>query len=327
MSNVTVLKPTPRESIDATIEVRILTIGEMEQWNLPPVQGTFRLNKKVLEYVSDLKSNGGIIGGTIRLGRLPNDPRLWLVDGLHRREGARMSGLSEFLAEIRTRDYASMGELADDFVKMNTPLSRKRPDDILRALEENLPALQIIRKQCPFVGYDNIRRCSSTSATVGMTQVLRCWHGASQETPGGFGGSSNPAEIARSLDNADVEQISTFLNTVHGAWGTDAEYYRLWNTLNMTMCMWLFKQLVLTKPDPTRRKKVVSLTVAQFGRCMMSLSAAGDYVDWTLGRNMSERDRSPCYTRIKRVIAARVQQETGRKPNLPQPAWYSGSKK
>jgi hypothetical protein len=307
------------------METRIVTLAELESWQLPPVQGVFKVNKRVLEYVDELKRNGGIIGGVITLGRLPNDARLWKVDGCHRTQGAIMSGLTQFFVEIRTIEFQTMGELAEEYVKMNTPLSRKTPNDILRAMEENLPNMRLLHEQCSFIGYDNIRRCVTSSPIIGMAQVLRTWNGAKQETPGGGGQSGGPREIAEEFDARDVEELSSFLNSVYGAWGMDPEYHRLWGSLNLTMCMWLFQQLVLGKREP--RKKTIYLTVAQFGRCMMSVSASGDYVDWVRGRQMSERDRSPCYTRLKKIIGMRILEDTGQRPMFPQPAWYSGGRK
>jgi hypothetical protein len=53
----------------------------------------------------------------------------------------------------------------------------------------------------------------------------------------------------------------------------------------------------------------------------MSISADSTYVDWLLGRHIGERDRSPCYRRIKDIFAARLEAIQGKKPLLPQPSW------
>ena len=326
MTNVTPIRPngeTPevpqprRKTRTAVTETKLLTADDLRSWQIPPVQGIFKVNKKVLGYIEDLKESGGIIGGVITLGRLPNDPRLWIVDGLHRTSGALVTELLEFIAEVRIIDFPNMGELADEYVKMNTPFRGKRPDDILRAMEENLPCLKLLRAQCDFIGYGNVRRAVTGSPVIGMSQVLKCWFGSKQETPGTSGGI-NPRGLAEQIDEKDIEQLSAFLNTVYAAWGNDPEYYRLWGALNLTMCMWIYHQLVLKKDI---RRKVVMLTVAEFGRCMMSVSAASDYVDWVRGRNMSERDRSPCYTRLRKIMGARITDDTGRRAMFPQPSW------
>jgi hypothetical protein len=47
-------------------------------------------------------------------------------------------------------------------------------------------------------------------------------------------------------------------------------------------------------------------------------------MDWLVGRMLNDRDRSPCYQRIKGIFQKRVEQEKGSKPRLPQPAWSGG---
>lgn len=58
-------------------------------------------------------------------------------------------------------------------------------------------------------------------------------------------------------------------------------------------------------------------------RNWMSVAAAEAYSDWLVGRNLSIRDLSPAYGRLKGIFAGRLEQETGKKPLLPQPAWAS----
>jgi len=57
----------------------------------------------------------------------------------------------------------------------------------------------------------------------------------------------------------------------------------------------------------------------------MSLSADESYLDWLVGRQLRDRDRSPCYGRIRSSFAARFHSETGKKATFPSPAWASSS--
>jgi hypothetical protein len=305
------------------VETRLLTLAEIESWARARSQRPVRVNAKVIKYSEDLKRNGGMIAGLITLGRLPNDPKIYGVNGWHRCEAARMSGLVEFIADVQIKHYDTLAELAQDSIDLNDHLAQSRRDDTLRSQEEILPVLKMIREQCDFVGYDNVRRASSSSAMVSMACALRCWGGSGGETPslGGASIASHPENVTE----PDAQQMCVFLNTAYSAWKDDPQYYRLWANLNLTMTMWLFRQLVLNAPAGSKRH--VTINVAQFRNCLMSLSAAGDYLDWLVGRNMSERDRTPCYGRIRHIFGQRLLNDgyTARRLKFPQPAWARSS--
>jgi hypothetical protein len=50
------------------------------------------------------------------------------------------------------------------------------------------------------------------------------------------------------------------------------------------------------------------------------LSADSHYLDWLQGRH---RDRGPAYSRIKKILTARLSEEMHGKVQLPHPAWAS----
>jgi hypothetical protein len=84
--------------------------------------------------------------------------------------------------------------------------------------------------------------------------------------------------------------------------------------------MWLYRKLVLDKERGVRRYVVLNADL--FKKCMMSVAANADYADWLLGRAIGERDRGPCYTRLKHIFLERLKVEL-HKDNLkmPQPHW------
>ena len=53
----------------------------------------------------------------------------------------------------------------------------------------------------------------------------------------------------------------------------------------------------------------------------MSLSADTNYIDWLSGRKIGDRDRAPAFARIKTLFGNRLQQDRGKRPLMPQPAW------
>jgi hypothetical protein len=87
----------------------------------------------------------------------------------------------------------------------------------------------------------------------------------------------------------------------------------------MTLCVWLYRKVVIAPWSP----KVPKFTKDQFGKGMAALSAANDYLEYLQGRVMSDRDRSPCFNRIKSIVVRRLESETGKKMLFPKPAWVS----
>jgi hypothetical protein len=199
-----------------------------------------------------------------------------------------------------------------------------RPDDILRGLESSLPPLAAIRKACDFVGYDNIRRTGSGSGLVSMSALLRSWYGARYDTPSPNSSGLSAQGMAEALEQRSTHDLIEFLKVAYAAWARDPEYFRLWGNLNLTICMWLWNKLVIDR-DRSGSRRYVVLSSSEFKECLMSVSANGDYLSWLPGRNLTDRDRSPCYVRLKGIFVRRLTaQNKGGKVLLPQPAWASG---
>lgn len=309
------------KAVQSRMETLIISPMMVNTWKIPPFQRPLRVNEKVRTVTEQIKKTEAI-EGVITLGKLKGDPSFWTVDGQHRIEAFKLSELKEAIADVRLVMFDTMGEMADEFVRLNSSLVKMRPDDILRGLESSTPALQTIRRSCEFVGYDNIRR-SGTSPVLSMSTLIRCWIASTYETPATSQGGS-AATVAQNLDQGSVQNLIAFLATAHAAWGRDPEYFRLWGNLNLTLCMWLWNKLVMDQ-DRFGSKRYAVLNVQMFKKCLMSVSADTDYVSWLSGRNLGDRDRSPCYMRLKAIFARRIQEETldGKKPMLPAPAWAS----
>jgi hypothetical protein len=320
MANVIPIKsareaPRSRQSKMETVYV---TTEMVQSWRVPPFQRPLRINEKVRLCAEQIRQDG-VIEGVLTLGRHKDTAALYIVDGQHRIEAFKLSGISEVLADIRVVNFETMADMADQFVLLQSSLVRMRPDDMLRGLEPSCPALALIRKSCEFVGYDNIRR-TSTSPIVGMSMLLRCWICSAGETPTGAKGGCSVAQMAQEIDPGEVSNLIAFLATAHSAWGRDAEYARLWGGLNLTVCMWLWRRLVMERDRGIRR--YVILNAMQFKQCLMALSASGNYLDWLIGRTLNDRDRSPCYGRIKSIFVKRLASDNSdKKPIMPAPPW------
>lgn len=321
MPGVKELPKNAPKTIRSIMDTMLITPEGIERWKKPPFQREVRLTQKVLEAAQELKENGGVISGIITLGKLGADT--YIVDGQHRLEAFKLSGLKEGIADVRICTFDDMGEMGEEFARLNSQLVRFKTDDILRGLEGTNPHLQRIRKQLPFVGYDNLRhKGSAKPKLVAMSTLIRTWFGSEGTTPNHGPPSS---EAARMLDDANTDQIVKVMSICFEAWGQDEENFRLWGSLNLAITFWLWRQLVLREGIVARRGGVepTTLNADEFRACLMALSANAQYVEWLRGRGLRERDRSPAYNRTKAIFAGRLGGMSFGKPRLPIPEWAS----
>lgn len=316
---IVTLKPkTPSEKRTRTVVDTVsFTCDTLRNWRLPDFQRPVKVNDKVRALAEQLKIDDGVMPGIITLGIV--DGVTYLIDGQHRREAFLISGLEQGYTDVRTHYFETLAEAGDEFVKLNSQLVRMRPDDILRGLERSVHALAEIRKQCPFVGFDMIRR-GPTSPIVSMSMVLRAWRGSVYDVPSPQS-SSSTRNLATTLSDDESRGLIDYLRLAVDGLGREPEYARLWGSLNTIICMWLYRRMVLTQHSA----KTPRLTKELFKKCLMSLSANADYLDWLVGRHLGERDRSPAYHKIRNAFAHRLEIETGKKPSMPAPAWASHS--
>lgn len=312
-----ILKPSTEAERETrtTLDTIEVTPHLVRSWKLPPFQRSLRINDKVQSLAQELLRDGGVIPGVMTIGVL--DKERYLVDGQHRREAFLLSGCLVGYCDVRVLHFANMAEMGEEYVRLNSRLVTMRPDDIMRGLEDSYPALRKIRRKCPFVGYDQIRR-NDKAPMLSMSALLRCWAGSGGETPKSGGASATL--LATTLTEDEAEVAIEFLEIAIKAWGRDPAYWRLWSNLNLTMCMWLYRRIVLGN-GLTPLSRTTRLTREQFTKCLMSLSADGTYVDWLLGRNSQSRENSPCYIRIKSIFARRMETETGSRILMPSPPW------
>jgi hypothetical protein len=303
------------------MDTLLLSVDQINAWQTPEWQRPIRANSKVMALAEEMKQTQTIVG-VITLGHMSKDNASYVVDGQHRIEAFRISGLTEVIADIRVVHFDTMAEMADEFVKLNTAIKRMRPDDMLRGLAPNLPNLQRVMRECPFVGYTHVRRKGHSGSLVNLASVLRCWQASINDTPSSGSSSMSITQIAAAQDNESTANLIKLLSLMSHAWGSDPEYFKLWGNLNMTICMWLYRRMVL---DTTRRgsQRVSILTDTQFKQCLGSLSASSSYMDWLVGRLLNDRDRSPALVRIKTIFVRRLIESGVAKPYLPSPSWAS----
>lgn len=322
MGSVISFGSKPPKASQSKMETLIITPKMVNAWKIPPFQRPVCINEKVRRVTEQIRESE-TVEGVLTLGVLRTDSATYyVVDGQHRIEAFRLSAIAEAIVDVRICIFDSMADMAAEFHRLNDSLVRMRPDDILRALESSTPALQAVRKSCEFVGYDFIRR-TTTSPILSMSALLRCWTASNNETPAGSNSGRSAAELAMNLDQQSTQNLIAFLSTAHSAWGRDPEYYRLWGNLNMALCMWLWHKLVLDR-DRYGNKRYIVMSIPEFKKCLMSVSADGDYLAWLPGRNLTDRDRSPCFGKLKTIFSRRLSSESGsKKILLPAPAWAS----
>jgi hypothetical protein len=310
------IKPTTDAQLTThtTTDTLEVTPDVVRSWELPPFQRDLKVTDRLIDIAKEIKANSGVIPGVITLGVLENIR--YKVDGQHRLEAFLQSECLVGYCDVRILYFKTMAEMAAEYYRLNSRIVNMKPDDYLKALESENTALAKLRKRCPFIGYGMIRR-NDKGPILSMSAVLRGWNLASKDTPSGGGCATT--DIAKTLSVDDVDQLGAFLTAAITAWGRDREYMRLWGGLNLTLCMWLYRRLVIEQYST----KTPKLTNEQFGKCLMAVSADSLYLNYLQGRQLSHEHRSPTYNKLKQIFAGRIEVDTGKKPQLPQPSWTS----
>lgn len=298
-----------------TVDTMELTPNLVAAWKLPPFQRRLKINNKVLAVAEKIKADRGVLPGILTLGVLDGD--IYVVDGQHRIHAFTLADLSYGYADVRTVFFGDMAEMADEYEELNSQLVRMQPDDKLRAMELSNVTLQRLRKKCPFIGYDNVRRDSKNSPVLSMSTFIRTWTGSRNDTPN-QGLTCRDAVL--SMNEKDTDDSIEFAQLAFSVWQRDHEFFRLWGAANLSICMWLYRRMVLSE-GTSKTSRWSKLSRDQFRKALMSLSADGVYLDYLVGRTLGDRDRPPTYSRVKAVFHKRLKEETDTKLMFPQPAW------
>jgi hypothetical protein len=302
----------PQRMTRTTVDTIMFTREQAKGWIVDhEIQRELSVNRKVLELADWLRDNKGVIPGVIKLAVVGGDT--YLLDGQHRIAAFMLSGLNDGYADVVTQYFDSLAELGPAFVQQNMQLVRLRSDDVLRAHAKGSPQLTRIMRACSCVTFDQIRRTSDRVGCVSMSTVLRSWKASQAHTP--ISPRFNAIEMAEKLTDIDAEAVIGFLEECDAAWGRDVAASRLWSELNLTLCMWLYRRVVLTRYSP----RVKLLTRGQFRDCLIAASTTRLYVEWLKGRNMG--DRSAGYSRLKMIFAKRLGELLAGAVVLPQPEW------
>lgn len=314
-----IVKPssTSEKQTRTTVDTVEITAKIVASWKNPPFQRDLKNNAKVVAVAEQIARDKGVLPGILTIGVLEGET--YVVDGQHRLSAWAQSGVPIGYADVRMHWFESMGDMAEEFVLLNSSLVKLRPDDILRGMEPSTPALQRIRRKCGFVGYDMIRR-SDKAPVLSMSTFIRNWIGSRSEVPQPW----TSMDSMKALDEDETNKAIDFVTICYDAWHRDHAYRRLWSQLNFSLCAWLYRRMVLGE-HATAAKRATKLTKDEFRKCLMALSAEELYLDYLVGRGMNDRDRSPAYQRIRLVFIRRYMAETGRKLLLPSPPWTHGS--
>jgi hypothetical protein len=195
-----------------TIEI---TPNLVRSWKLPPFQRPLRVNDKLMAISKEIADNDGVVPGVITLGVLKGDSDRYLIDGQHRREAFLLAEVPVGYVDVRVTHYDSMADMAEEFGKLNSRIVNMRPDDLLRALESSNVQLAAIRKRCPYIGYDQIRR-SERAPILSMSAVIRCWDAATKDTP--KPGGSAAITLVAMLEGGKVDEMIGFMDCAMKAW-------------------------------------------------------------------------------------------------------------
>lgn len=297
------------------VEVITFTPERAKEWKIPSFQRPLKVNEKVRALADSIARDGGVLPGILTFGVL--EGAQYLVDGQHRREAFLMSGKPDGYADARFMDFDSMAHMADEYVRLNSALVKMSPDDILRGLEPSIDTLKSIRKACPFVGYSASRN-TERSPILSMSRTLRSWSMASLDVPAG---AKSAVSFVQEMDVTKTNELIAFLTAALDAWGRDLEYERLWSSLNLTLCMWLYKRMVVTSWSA----KSTRMDLEMFRLCLVAL-VNEKYVDWLQGKLLSDIHRAPAYARIATIMKERLSKANWKNVSFPAPDWTKGKK-
>lgn len=302
-------------TVKSSMDTVIVSPDAIAKWKIPPFQRPLKMNAKIRELVDSLKAEGGIIPGVITIGVLSGER--YLVDGQHRIEAFKLTELEEGIVNVRLCHFDSLADMAQEFVNLNSAFVRLKTDDILRGLESSNDALRRLRRKCPFVGYGYFW-ANPSAPIISANTVINLWFSTDGDTPMRRGGV-NTSDLADWLaEDGRADKLADCLECCFTAWGRDKENRRMWSTLNLGLCMWIWKQTVTGKWSG----KSAQITPAIFTKCLMSLSADHEYIDWLHGRaKLSDRDRAPAYRRIRKSFVTRMREEGIARTYFPAPAW------
>ena len=121
-----IVKPssTAEKVTSSVVDTVEITREFLKSLQPPPFQRPFRLNDKVREVSEKIKRDDGVFPGVLTIGVL--NKISYLVDGRHRSEGFLMTDLEKGYADVRTLFCETMGQMADEYVQLNSHIAAMR---------------------------------------------------------------------------------------------------------------------------------------------------------------------------------------------------------
>ena len=298
---------SPQNPIKTVSAMVLITRPKLESILTPDFQRELKITRHVKAQVKEIE-NTGIIPGTLLLGLVAG--KLYRNDGQHRIWAALQTERDSFYAMVQVGEYKDMAELGLAAMIANSSLSRRSPDDNLKAMEPAYPVLKLIRRECPFIGYGG----KSDATVMSMSPALQCWEISKHDSPSNRG-SMQANKIIEKMTPDEAKAMCAVYKLLYSAWGNDRQYKTMWLKLNVTLVTWLWRALV----DSPTSGKVTRLTSDLFRDAIAGLTADAAYMSWLPGRLLRDLDRSPCYTRIKSIIVKRLFAVHSMRVSLPSP--------
>ena len=250
--------------MDCLFKDVLLTIDDLEYLMKPPCQRFVSKTKRVERLTEEMLKTGRLGVGILLVMGLPNG-EVHLVDGNHRIEAFRNSGLKSIIVSVQTKSAKTYKDIAEEYIRCQCSLKTSTVDDKLKGIAVGHPPLQKIAQFCTFVTYK--RASTRSDCLISMSDVVHCWFDASTNPPTRYSGDKGIPieECAKLITDKDAACIIEWLLVCQISLGTVNRV--LWAPLNMTLCLWLYKQMVKggCKGPCTRLK------IAEFGRGLAGL--------------------------------------------------------
>ena len=319
--------PLEIEAQSRVVKIK-LTPEVINSWLIPDWQRHVRTNPKGRQLCEDIKEipilESMIIVGVIqRRGKYV----LYLLDGHHRKEHFLKSGAPYIIIDVKFAYVETMGEMADLYLKCQDQIVKSSPNDNLKGLAVNSKTLNHIIKHCTCVTLD-AARSGASNASVTMSTVIQVWYDSNLDPPKRNTLGSPPksiTDLAKKLTMRDAETIVAFIKICEEVFGFNNESSALWKHINLVLCLWLYRVMVLkTEWEGCEGYKVTYLDDKRFGIGLSALRHSRFYSSMTNKRLGSAVDRKEAYLNMTRWFLSGFPNNNGRtRVRLPKPTWAS----
>lgn len=308
-----------------------LTPDVIKSWLTPYWQRPVRFNAKGRQLTEDIKLtrklDSVMIVGVVKKRNGKFD--LYLVDGHHRKAAFLRSGAPYMDIDVKFVYVDKVEELSPLYLNCQEQITKSTANDNLQGLAVTNEVLQHIKSKCEFITYEGVR-LGTIAHSINMSTVVQIWYDSMLDPPkkNTLTPSVSITELAKKLTVDDADHIVQFMTLCRDNFEFKKLSSGLWLHINLVLCLWLFRVLVLREVwEGGEVYKVKHLTPRQFGVGLLGLKNDKYYLTLMRKKLNSSVDRKEAYQSIAKLFASNLRScGVVSNPKLPRPQWAYGKK-